>query len=671
MSQRNFILTELKIQTTPNALYNKVLKDKSYKFNQIDFSKKEDEQPLERDIFGKRVFIQTIVGKNGSGKSSLLEIIYRIINNFSFYILNATKPKRVAAEPIYLIEKLYAELHFIIDDVECALIVRHKSLGVIRGGKKIFFGEPIDEFKDFQNFNDVKKDEVINLASSFFYTIVTNYSFQSLISKDFANDIAEIFIGSKKTGTSSNGNWLDSLFRKNDGYITPIVLNPYREDGKVDLAREYYLTLSRIAGLLVYTDRNKKELLDGYSLLDIRYKANHSHFIGKLFKKYDVKDDAIHLTELMMALQDKGTVANIILKAYGLPVPVLQNEIHIIPFAYLIYKTLSILKKYAQFEEYKNIPKIEDFHVKVSTLQEKELLAAIDEILRFKSHVNVKVYQTLNYIKSYNSLIEELSLSDYKPYMTLKKFNDLDEIIEHLPPPFYEQDVRLKRSSGTDIPLSMLSSGERQFVYTISTIIYHVKNLLSIQQSNRIRYRNINLILDEVEICFHPEYQRQFIGRLLDLFDRMNLTRNCSFNIIIVTHSPFILSDVPKNNILYLEDGQQKTDEQLINPYAANINDILYQSFFLTGGFIGEHAKNQINDAVNVLERIIAGKAVNKETFWTEINLKRLIDLVGEPLLKDNLTGLYLEAFKKLSYEEIINAKDKEIEDLKRRLSNQ
>lgn len=669
MIKRNFILKQLRLYPECKGSYKKILKDTKFTFNDLSPGVDFAEGEIAEMLFGKRVFIQTIVGKNGSGKSTILEIIYRMINNFSYYILLGSKPRRDAAEPIYLIEGLYSDLDFIIDDKACTLQVRDKSLAIIQGEEKRYFGNLHPDFKGYKNYNSAKAQDIKNLASSTFYTIVTNYSFQSLINNDFKADIASDFTSGKSSGTRSNGNWLDSLFRKNDGYITPIVLNPYREDGRLNLNREYDLTQSRMSALLIDAKAKNSQLLEGYQLANINYKSDVGHFLHKLFSKYNESDIDIHLSEVLLSIRTLGTAAHIIISAYKLKGPDL-NEVNAIPYAYLVYKTLSIAGKYPQYEEYKNIPKLASFNKKPNLSTRYELESVVKAILEDRSHVNTKIFQTLNYINYYSEHLEELLLSDYLPFVQVAKFKDINEIIEHLPPPYYEQEIVLLRKGveKEEIKLSNLSSGERQFVYTVSTIFYHIKNLLSIQQANRIRYRNINLVLDEVEICFHPEYQRRFINSLLALIERLKLTRSCSINILIVTHSPFILSDIPKSNILYLEDGRQRSDEDLINPFAANLNDILYQSFFLEGGFIGEHAKIQINAAMEALISIIDKGGLKKKSPWNENNLKGLINMIGEPLLKDNMLSLFNQAFKRPSVEELMKTKDKEIERLKKKL---
>ena len=70
---------------------------------------------------------------------------------------------------------------------------------------------------------------------------------------------------------------------------------------------------------------------------------------------------------------------------------------------------------------------------------------------------------------------------------------------------------------------------------------------------------------------------------------------------LFVTHSPFILSDVIKHNILYLEKGEGVNHRMKVNTFASNINDLLAESFFLSGGFVGEYAKDIINELVDYL----------------------------------------------------------------------
>lgn len=66
--------------------------------------------------------------------------------------------------------------------------------------------------------------------NNLFYTIVTNYSLQAFNANDyFFEECHKLKIGEKKDEFGDNI-WINSLFHKNDGYMTPIVLNPYRDN---------------------------------------------------------------------------------------------------------------------------------------------------------------------------------------------------------------------------------------------------------------------------------------------------------------------------------------------------------------------------------------------------------------------------------------------------------
>ena len=117
------------IHILPNCSPNlkKGLRDEFYKLNgycEINRNKVElrEENPL-LGFYGSRINVEAIVGVNGSGKSSLFEIIYRVINNLSC-LLNRGK-RRKTADDLYYVKDLHAELYYVVN----GLLARISCLG--------------------------------------------------------------------------------------------------------------------------------------------------------------------------------------------------------------------------------------------------------------------------------------------------------------------------------------------------------------------------------------------------------------------------------------------------------------------------------------------------------------------------------------------------------------
>lgn len=189
---------------------------------------------------------------------------------------------------------------------------------------------------------------------------------------------------------------------------------------------------------------------------------------------------------------------------------------------------------------------------------------------------------------------------------------------------------------------------------SISTYIYHLRNLnYHVGAEHAIEYSYVNLILEEVELYFHPEYQRQYVYRMIKQIEQAKLENIEGINIILVTHSPFVLSDIPKSNVLFLKGGLPVYVMQE-NTFGANIHALLQNGFFLEGAPMGEFAKEKINKMFERLHDNEYGEDLFEE-----------IKLVSEPLLKTQLYQLY--SLNKLPHQaskyEELEARIKELED--------
>lgn len=660
VTSKEFSLSVIHILPNCSPNLKKGLRDEFYKLNgrcEINRNKVElrEENPLQ-GFYGSRINVEAIVGVNGSGKSSLFEIIYRVINNLSC-LLNRGKRRRTA-DDLYYVKDLYAELYYVVN----GQLARISCLGdkvEFQMGKEA--SVTLTAVKDGMVSSEkvFMADFVKWAKENFFYTIVTNYSLQAFNANDYKRERCLILkdgLDDAMAETQAEGHvWMDSLFHKNDGYMTPIVLNPYRDDGVFDLKKEHHLTLYRLSAILIYAQVHDRRFMEDYDLDDILYTFDSSSLEKKYVEKYQVKFKVYD--GYKCSPQQHNDIGTEILKCYGvMDGLIFDDTLQRTAAMYLIYKTFAIANSYPAYEEFSGLGELDKFTQEVEPETKELIYELVKTIKRDKSHISLKIRQTLHFlnalkkgtINSQTFLTRKISHQGY--FLCVDEGKDLRsmrDIQEYLPPSFFQIEILVnrfengERVNDTPIPIEQMSAGERQYLYTFSTYIYHVLNLLSIQESHRVRYRNINLILDEVEICFHPEFQRRFVYELLGYIKRLFMNRNASFNILIATHSPFILSDIPQSNILYLEDGKMVMPEGIKNPFAANICDILYQSFFLKQGFVGEFARKKIK---HIIERLLPGDYFLDDS---EAEYHLLMELIGDPFLKMQLQQLYEDRRKR------------------------
>lgn len=668
----NFVLRKLVVDKDCGKKL-KILEPGEYTFTDAKYD----------DFFMEGVAIHAIVGKNGSGKSSLVEMLFRMSNNLAALMLRGYD--RPASDTIYFIREVVAQLYYEIDGKYGCLICDENSVEISLDDERFCWSLDNDNCIHYRN-GVIVTDETRHImemqaATAFFYTVATNYSVQSYIAGDFASEALfewkedETTKGEKKWLMSGLGEaWINSVFHKNDGYMCPIVLNPYRNNGKIDMEAEERLTTNRLSAILWETqlDESHAQLIEGYRLYNLNYSFRVSILINKFTPKVlDAIDDKSFTGKFIKVYNQPGSFAKAVLDAYGYGVSPKMSTVECCLRVYLVYKTFRIAENYPTYNHFSWVG---DRDNTFKTTNERNLLdyatKLVETIKEDTSHITLKIRQTRYVIEEMVKLNDEskqlfelpISYGTYCQLLGIPlMMRSIEERLAVLPPPFLKPDIwlvksedydkyivenkdrqsKLNRLAGKAIHINHLSSGERQFIFMTTTLVYHSLNLKSIPEKKRIAYKNICMVLDEVEICFHPEYQRTFISKLLGLLKRTGLSNCFGIDILIVTHSPFVLSDIPKENILYLEDGKDAKYKMRISTFASNINELLAESFFLNGGFVGEFASQVINDLANFL------LDKQHERRWDMSSADQMIEAVGDDVVKIQLRKLFVRKFGK------------------------
>jgi len=176
-----------------------------------------------------------------------------------------------------------------------------------------------------------------------------------------------------------------------------------------------------------------------------------------------------------------------------------------------------------------------------------------------------------------------------------------------------------------------MSSGERALMNFMSRI-YFASNISKMIPNNHFKLReNVLLLIDEIDLYLHPEWQRQIISDLIKEI-RIHFPEYY-FQVIITTHSPIVLSDIPCQNTIFLQRDNENIFQlhRSINTFGANIHSLYKDAFFIKNGLaMGQYAQEYIDELIEDIE---------KDSIDSD-EAKKKISIVGEPLIQKKLYKL-------------------------------
>ena len=679
-----------------------------------------------------RVSISAIVGKNGSGKSTVVEFMLRLINNFSA-MLFGEQLVGDGASHLHYIDGVQGVLYFFLDEEPLRLMVKDRTVFLDR--YEIDDNQSTRQHDVFKRIEDkhlstltestepllekVGQDNIIQpYIQHFFYTIVSNYSIYAYNTLDYTDENNcegyERMIrredknsyDPKRRIESSDCNWLQGIFHKNDGYKTPLVLTPFRDKGNININVENTLSRERFITMLLmsYDGKGGFKRINGH--LDVE------HFQISCKGNYDLNYINHHLDIETISEEKYNDMRFQILTIWS--DRLLRDEEHFEDYAldkqfgdvalnYIVYKTIKIATKYADYAKVKDV--FENYQmgkINLDTMIDG-IYDYISDLREDRSHITRKIRQAMAYLltpveddvyASDNIQLEVSSVSEHaksaleiigKTYGYDFYVRDIEDLI---PPAFLDSKIILQESNGNPekIAFETLSSGEKQQIFSVCGLLYHLLNINSVKEDashNRYSYNYVSLLLEEIELYFHPDFQRRYITMILDGIAQLNLSNIRGINLCFVTHSPFILSDIPSSNLLIMDKGEAKSPK-FLKTFGANIYDMLKHSFFLEESPIGNYAQWHITRTIIALTvwRYLRNRDVsllfdvaissiknidvkdenylflakylkrdgtfNKEEFESDYDvytLMRHIKMIDEPFVKENLMREYYKIF--------------------------
>ena len=593
------------------------------------------------NFFGDNINVTAIVGKNGSGKSSVIEYIEKImiqepIKDY-IYIL-------FSDEIIYINTHIKSKLKIIMLNTK----IKYKLDDTHKFSLCTYYAEMPYPYEYREKLHNQNKFFTVNMQEKNIYK-----SIASLLKRnknEVLNNLDFIF---KPSSIEIDEN---AQYRKN---LVKNIFNQLNENISFDdyeikdslLKESFVLTQNQLLDNLIYEFYDNQGIYDDYlySKSDEEFEKNKNIYRkswmnsdGLSISDEEIKEELIEIKmkeyppeEYITNTLNKDKVYQYFLTQlnlifYDLFFKKISINIDIFKI-FLLHQIVknNLIENYFEFiisNFFKYYESIETLEMLVEKIFEDSEINKIENFLytsKIIININYKNYKELkpNYINQSN--VNEYFGDYYKFFI------------------FDFLDINKRR-------FSYLSYGEKTFYGLIINIYTYI-----LEDST---HNSLLLCFDEPELSLHPKWQKEFLNKLF--FVLRNTIKN--IHLVFTSHSPFLLSDIPKQNIIFLdtdEKGICQVVDGLIDKkqtFGANIHTLLSDSFFMDDGLMGEFAKGKIDDLISYLND-------GKSTIKDNDEAQKLLNIIGEPIIKNQLQRM-LDSKRLKKVDEIDDIKKKMIE---------
>lgn len=578
--------------------------------------------------------ITAIVGENGSGKTTLLTELL----SYS----GAVKDENHTSD-----YEAYFEEQYEID----------KAISIYLDGEDLLCFHNIDKFRIDTNLLETRNVCYLKQGSYEIGYMIANHKGPFDISKICVSNSAYVEDnGLIPTGVieqiSLNMNSIRILgnrfFRKKTKTSNRIKSGYYEIQDIMTNSRQM-MEFQRILDILYidYLHTNKSSSMFSE---DIGKKINiRFHTVRKIFNDYYKKNTGDRYEEEHWKIYYDKVMKEIFAE---FDYNTVASDICFNLYTNLLYEILALL----EFPEIKSVKSKQELIEWI-----KELLTESRELLTYdvlkEAYEEIVAYE--NILKKAEIVKNTLPPSDwaYEACGQLEYKGKNTETVE-TEKDIYQQFMELIRKSVFDQPYSFvlkyidiegieLASGERALLNFFSWIYLmpRFNQIINGKEANSETkiHKNILLLIDEIDLYCHPLWQQKILNFLIEELKKQYSDKKVQ--IIFTTHSPIVLSDMPRSNVIFLKRENDKCimDDTGLHEetFGANIYKLFNDAFFLgQKGQIGEFSKNKIQ---TIIDKIRPELEMEKGAVYPHISkeetemLEKEIALIGEPVIRNKL----------------------------------